>query len=55
MTSELALLGYPARDLLLQPAFVAHTAACLAQVHGVTVEVMAARTTRNARELFGIA
>jgi TatD DNase family protein len=35
-----------------EPAFVAHTAACLAEMHGVAVEVLAEQTTRNARSLF---
>ena len=34
VTSELALLGYPARDLLLQPGFVAHSWEVLEQLAG---------------------
>jgi TatD DNase family protein len=37
-----------------EPAHVAHTAACLAGLHGVTPEALAERTTRNARALFGL-
>jgi TatD DNase family protein len=37
-----------------EPAFVAETAAFLAQLHGVTVRDLAAATTRNARAFFGI-
>jgi TatD DNase family protein len=47
------LAPVPVRGRRNEPAFVAHTAACLAQVHSVAVEVMAERTTRNARALFG--
>jgi len=35
-----------------EPAFVAHTAACLAGLRGVPVEQFAAETTANARRLF---
>jgi TatD DNase family protein len=35
-----------------EPAHVAHTAACIAQVRGVTTEAFAAQTTANARRLF---
>jgi TatD DNase family protein len=36
-----------------EPAHVAHTAACLAEVRGVALEDFAAQTTSNARQLFG--
>jgi TatD DNase family protein len=35
-----------------EPAHVHHTAACLAEVRGVTLEMFAAQTTANARRLF---
>jgi TatD DNase family protein len=35
-----------------EPARVVHTAECLAQVRGVTLEALAAQTTANARALF---
>ena len=37
-----------------EPAHVVHTAACLAEVRGVTSEQFAAQTTANARRLFGL-
>ncbi len=37
-----------------EPAFVRHTAECLAQLRGVTLEELAAQTTANAREFFGL-
>ncbi len=44
----------PLRGKRNEPAHVVHTAACLAGLHGVTPEALAERTTRNARELFGL-
>jgi TatD DNase family protein len=35
-----------------EPAFVVHTGACLADLHGLPIEAMAALTTANARRLF---
>jgi TatD DNase family protein len=37
-----------------EPAFVAHTAAFLAELHGIDVAELAAVTTRNARRFFGL-
>jgi len=44
----------PVRGKRNEPAHVVHTAACLAGLHHVTPEALAERTTRNARELFGL-
>jgi len=37
-----------------EPAYLAHTAAYLAQMRGMTVDALAALTTRNARRLFAL-
>jgi TatD DNase family protein len=47
------LAPVPMRGKRNEPAFVVHTAACLAQVHGLAVEQVAEHTTANARRLFG--
>ena len=44
----------PVRGRRNEPAFVAHNAACLAGLMGVSVEELAAATTQNARRLFGL-
>jgi TatD DNase family protein len=44
----------PHRGKRNEPAFVAHTAACIADAKGVAAEVVAEHTTRNARNLFGL-
>ena len=48
------LAPVPVRGKRNEPAFVAHTAACLAGLKGVSVEGLAEATTRNGRELFGM-
>lgn len=46
------LAPQPVRGQSNEPAHVAHTAACLAQVRGTSVEALGALTSRNARRLF---
>ena len=46
------LAPVPHRGKRNEPGYVVHTAACLADVKGVGVDVIAAHTTRNARALF---
>ncbi len=48
------LAPVPVRGKRNEPAFVAHTAACLAGLHGVGAEAIAEHTTRNARALFNL-
>lgn len=46
------LAPVPHRGKRNEPGYVVHTAACLAEVKGVPVSVIAEHTTRNARALF---
>ena len=48
------LAPVPVRGKRNEPANVVHTASCLARLKGVTAEVLAKQTTRNARALFGL-
>ncbi|MCS6863990.1 MAG: TatD family hydrolase [Gemmataceae bacterium] len=49
------LAPQPVRGQRNEPAYVVHTAACLAQVKNVPLPELAEQTTRNARELLGLA
>jgi TatD DNase family protein len=49
------LAPVPMRGKRNEPAFVAHTAAVLAGLHGLDVAALAERTTANARSLFALA
>lgn len=42
----------PVRGQRNEPAHVVHTAACLAELHGVALPILAEATTRNAQALF---
>lgn len=44
----------PVRGKRNEPAYVMHTAATLAGLHGIDLDTLAAHTTRNARTLFGM-
>ena len=48
------LAPVPVRGRRNEPAYVAHTAACLAGLLGLSPEELAERSTANARALFGI-
>ena len=48
------LAPVPHRGKRNEPAFVAHTAAVLAEVKGVSLEVLGEWTTNNARALFDL-
>jgi TatD DNase family protein len=47
------LAPVPVRGKRNEPAYVAHTAMCLAAVHQLSPDVLAQHATRNARMLFG--
>ena len=48
------LTPMPFRGKRNEPAYVVHTAECLAQVFGSSPDAIAEQTTKNARELFGL-
>ena len=48
------LTPHPLRGKPNEPAFVVHTGSCLAEVHGVSAQDLAATTSANARRLFGL-
>lgn len=47
------LSPHPLRGQRNEPANVIHTAACLTEIRGVSLEALSAQTTANARRLFG--
>jgi len=49
------LAPHPMRGKRNEPAWVRHTAECLAEAHSVSMEDLARQTTDNARRLFGLA
>ena len=48
------LAPVPVRGRRNEPANVLHTAACLSSIRNLGVDLLAERTTANARELFGV-
>jgi TatD DNase family protein len=48
------LAPVPVRGRRNEPAFIAHTAACLAVVRGADPDVLSSEMTENARRLFGL-
>jgi TatD DNase family protein len=49
------LAPVPMRGKRNEPAYVIHTATCLAAVRGVELDVLSEQVTRNAEQLFGLA
>ena len=49
------LAPQPVRGKRCEPAYIQHTAACMAGLKGMTLEEFAEKTTSNAAQLFGIA
>jgi TatD DNase family protein len=49
------LAPVPKRGQRNEPAYVVHTAECLASLLGVPLGVLAEHTTKNARQLFSLA
>jgi TatD DNase family protein len=47
------LAPVPHRGQRNEPAYVAYTAACLAEVKDLALETVSSATTRNANQLFG--
>jgi TatD DNase family protein len=48
------LAPVPNRGQRNEPSYVVHTASCLADTRGMSLESLAELTTRNARQLFGL-
>ena len=48
------LAPVPKRGTRNEPAYVVHTAECLAKIYDVPLAVIAEHTTTNARKLFGL-
>jgi TatD DNase family protein len=48
------LAPVPFRGKRNEPANVVHTAQCLADLHGISLQQLSERTTANARALFGL-
>lgn len=48
------LAPHPKRGKRNEPALVRHTAECLADVHEVSIDTFAAKTSENATRLFGV-
>jgi TatD DNase family protein len=48
------LAPVPVRGKRNEPAYMVHTAACLANVRGLSPEMIDEQTTRNARTLFSV-
>jgi TatD DNase family protein len=48
------LAPVPVRGQRNEPAHVVHTAACLAKIHNLTLDVLAQQTTANANRLFAL-